>query len=231
MSKQIIAISDHRKQIIELSIFLFLIMPSMVLSFFITKHNNLGFILTAITTIMRDLALVSLVLYFVWNSHKPLSVLGIQAPNPFLEICLGIILFIPFFYFSIVLVSILVAIGLQIPSQLPHSFVLQKGTIDKLVAIVLVIVVAFSEETIFRGYLILRFKEATQSVTWAVFLSSFVFSLGHGYQGSAGVVTVGAMGLIFSLIYLWRGNLLAPMTMHFLQDIISIVVVSAAGSK
>lgn len=32
------------------------------------------------------------------------------------------------------------------------------------------------------------------------------FALGHGYEGSAGVVTVGVMGMVFALVYLWRGS-------------------------
>jgi membrane protease YdiL (CAAX protease family) len=112
--------------------------------------------------------------------------------------------------------------GLHTPKTPLPSLVVGKGITEVIIATVLVIVVAFSEETIFRGYLMLRFRGATTSAVWAVVLSSFVFSLGHGYEGSAGVVTVGVMGAIFAIVYLWRGSLAAPMTMHFLQDFISI---------
>ena len=88
----------------------------------------------------------------------------------------------------------------------------------------LVVVVAICEEVIFRGYLILRLSEVTRSTAAGVLLSAFIFSLGHGYEGSAGVVTVGVMGLIFAVVYLWRGSLIAPMVMHFLQDFIGIVL-------
>ena len=56
-------------------------------------------------------------------------------------------------------------------------------------------------------------------------LTAVVFSLGHGYEGTAGVITVGAMGLAFCLVYLWRKSLVAPVTMHFLQDLVAIVIV------
>ena len=61
-----------------------------------------------------------------------------------------------------------------------------------LLATVLVIVVALAEETVFRGYLILRFKNVAANTSAAVLLSAVIFSLGHGYEGSAGVITVGA---------------------------------------
>lgn len=80
------------------------------------------------------------------------------------------------------------------------------------------------EETIFRGYLILRFTAVTLRPAVAVLLSAALFSLGHGYEGSAGVVTVGVMGLALALIYLWRESLVAPIVMHFLQDFLGIVL-------
>jgi uncharacterized protein len=95
----------------------------------------------------------------------------------------------------------------------------------------LVVVVAIAEETIFRGYLLLRFRGINLSLSWAVVLSAVIFSLGHGYEGSSGVVTVGAMGLLFALVYLWRQSLVAPMVMHFLQDFIGIVLAPWLGLK
>jgi membrane protease YdiL (CAAX protease family) len=91
--------------------------------------------------------------------------------------------------------------------------------------------VALAEETIFRGYLILRFKNITASTAAAVLTSAVIFSLGHGYEGSAGVITVGVMGVVFALIYLWRQSLVAPMVMHFLQDFIGIVLVPLLGMR
>ena len=72
--------------------------------------------------------------------------------------------------------------------------------------------------------MILRFRALVGSTGWAVLLSAVVFSLGHGYEGTAGVVTVGFMGLVFALTYVWRKSLVMPMTMHFLQDFMSIVL-------
>jgi membrane protease YdiL (CAAX protease family) len=65
----------------------------------------------------------------------------------------------------------------------------------------------------------------------AVVLSAVIFSLGHGYEGLAGVVTVGVMGLVFALIYLWRRSLVTPIVMHFLQDFISVVLLPLLGGK
>jgi membrane protease YdiL (CAAX protease family) len=213
------------KQNLELAVFLFLIVPSIVLSFFVTPKGDTNFIITSLSVIMRDLALVSLVLYFVWCNHEPFSSLGLRARDPSHEVSLGFLLFIPFFYGANFLGKFLVTIGLHAPKTTSLPFEISNGIDDLIIATLMVIVVAFSEEIIFRGYLLLRIKGATASTFWAVIFSTLVFSLGHGYEGSAGVVTVGFMGLTFSLIYLWRGNLIAAITMHFLQDFVSIVLI------
>src|SRR5256885_406395 len=51
-----------------------------------------------------------------------------------------------------------------------------------------------------------------------------IFALGGGCEGGAGVITGGVVGLGFGLVRLWRGSLVAPVVMHFLQDFLAIVV-------
>jgi hypothetical protein len=58
----------------------------------------------------------------------------------------------------------------------------------------LVVVVALAEEIIFRGYVILRFRTVTGSLPATSLISAAIFSLGHGYEGPAGVITVGILG-------------------------------------
>lgn len=218
-------------QLLEVSVFLFLIVPSMALSFFAIKQGSLGFVITAIATILRDLALVSLILFFIWRNGEPIRAIGWTSKNLWKDIALGIGLFIPLFFGADWLESILQQAGLSVPSTPLPSFLDPTNRLDTVLAFALVIVVAIAEETLFRGYLILRFKAITASPAVAVLLAAFIFSLGHGYEGSAGVVTVGTMGLIWGLVYLWRQSLVAPIVMHFLQDFISIILVPWLGIK
>jgi membrane protease YdiL (CAAX protease family) len=210
--------------VVELSVFLSLIVPSMVLSFFAVKQGSLSFTLVAIATIFRDLALVSLILYFLWRNGETVGRLGWRFGNIRTEILLGMGLYVPLFFAMGLFESALRAAGFSFPSTPLPSFVMARGLTQSLLAVVLVIIVALAEETIFRGYLILRLKAITGSPVAAALLSAAIFSLGHGYEGSAGVVTVGVMGLVFAFVYMWRGSLVAPIVMHFLQDFIGIVI-------
>lgn len=224
--------SSHRKeQTIEVSVFLFLIVPSMIFSFFIVKQGGMSFVLIAFSTILRDLALVSLILFFMWRNGERLELIGWNFKNVRKDFVLGVWLFIPFFFGAGLLESGLRAAGLTAPATPLPSLIAEKTAPEFLLAAVMVVVVALAEETIFRGYLVLRFKNLTTSTAATVLISAVIFSLGHGYEGSAGVVTIGIMGLIFALIYTWRQSLVAPVVMHFMQDFIGIVLLPLLGMK
>jgi membrane protease YdiL (CAAX protease family) len=222
---------SQKEQLLEISVFLFLIVPSMALSFFVIRQGGLSFVFTASSVMLRDLALVSLILFFLWRNGEPLERLGWNFMNGWKDVALGVGLFIPMFLGAALLDHFLQAAGFSAPATPIPSFLTAKGGAEIILAAVLVVVVALAEETIFRGYLLLRFQGLKMRPVWAALLSAFIFSLGHGYEGSSGVMTVGAMGLVFALVYLWRGRLVAPMVMHFLQDFIGIVLAPLLGLK
>lgn len=212
---------SKKVQLIEVSVFLFLIMPSMALSFFRTDQAALSFPVVAGVTILQDLALLSLVLYVIWRNGEPLKAIGWTLANARREAVLGLGLFLPFFFMVSVLQTVLRSAGFSAP-EAPPSYLIPSGSAQILLALAFLAVVAVAEETIFRGYLLLRFQSLMGNPTGAVLLSALIFSIGHGYQGSVGVITVAAIGLFLAVVYLWRGSLIAPIVMHFLQNFIGI---------
>ena len=218
-------------QLAEISVFLFLIAPSLIFSFFYIKQGSASFVLTAMFTILRDLALVGLISYFVWRNGEPVARIGWTRRRWAREAFLGLLLFAPLSYGAAVLEVGLRHIGFHVPKTPLPALVPGRSLAQAALALVLVVVVAWSEETMFRGYLILRLRSVTGSTAAAVVLSSIIFSVGHGYEGSAGVLTVGVMGLVLALVYVWRKSLVAPMVMHFLQDFVAIVLVPMLRAK
>lgn len=219
------------EQTLEVSVFIFLILPSLLLSFIAVGGSGLSFTLGGVAIIFRDLALVSLVLFFLWRNREALEQIGWSSRCRWQDVAWGVAMFIPLLYAAIGVEQVAQSAGLSPgPKSLP-AVLTPHGRGELGLAAIMVAVIALAEETIFRGYLILRFKAVTGSVWAAAILSSFVFSLGHGYEGSAGVITVGFMGLVFALVYLWRKSLVAPIVMHFLQDFLSIVALPALGLR
>lgn len=222
---------NRTEQLIEVAVFLFLIAPSLVLSFFVIRQGSISFILTAVSTMLRDLSLLSLILFLLWRNKESVVRIGWTLRNVWRECRLGVVLFVPMFLGASVLEQILKAIGLSAPSMPLPALEPGRSSPEMLIALALVTVVALTEETVFRGYLMLRFRAVLGSRAWSVLLSAFVFSLGHGYEGTAGVVTVGTIGLVLGLVYTWRESLVAPVTMHFLQDFVGIVFVPLLVGK
>jgi len=221
--------TSEQEQLFEVGVFLFLVIPSMILSFFAEQEQDIDFLITALAIMVRDLALLSLILFFLWRNAEPLSSIGWKKENMGREILVGIALFPLFFVLLGIIGSVLQGIGFNMPETPRPTFLTAGSMWQLMVAFVLVTVVAVVEETIFRGYLILRFLHITKSGTWSILVSAVIFSLGHGYEGSAGVGTVGIMGIVFAAVYLWRRSLVAPMVIHFLQNFIGIVLAPLLG--
>jgi membrane protease YdiL (CAAX protease family) len=220
---------DRREQSLELGVFLLLIVPSMVLGLFVVRRGGLGFPIVAWATILRDLGLACLVGFLAWRNGEPLGRLGWPSlggswPRVGREVALGLALFLPIAWGAAVLDRSLQAIGFSAPATPMPNLLPGSGSGQLALAVLLVSVVAVTEETIFRGYLILRFSAITRRTGAAIALSALVFGIGHGYEGSSGVITVGAMGVVLGALYVWRGSLVAPMVIHFLQDFAGIVL-------
>ena len=209
---------------IEVAVFLFLIVPSMAFSFFAVSQGSVSFVLVSAATMLRDLSLVALVVFFLWRNREKVSSLGWTLRRGWREVGIGAALFVPTFFGAATLEHALRQVGLTAPSTPLPGLVSERGWSEVALALVLVLVVAWAEETIFRGYLLLRFASVTRSRGAAVLLAATVFSVGHGYEGTAGVITVWAIGVAFAIVYLWRKTLIAPIVMHFLQDFVGIVL-------
>ena len=217
------AISERRQHGFELLVFLLLVVPSLATSLVVNQTEDVSFVTVAVVTALRDVALVALVLFFLWRNGEPRARIGWTARRLVREVGLGVLLFPLAATLAGAVAAALHALGFSQP-QHPPPALSPHGPAQIALAFVLVVIVAVSEETIFRGYLLRRFRELSRSTTAAVVLSSAIFMLGHGYEGAAGMTGVFVLGLAFALVYVWRGSLVAPMTMHFLQDLVALLL-------
>jgi membrane protease YdiL (CAAX protease family) len=214
-------INDTR---LEVLVFLFLVIPSMLLSFIFVHPGSFNFSAMAISTILRDLGLLFLILFFLHRNREPFKSVGLTFKNGGDESLVGAMLFFPVYFFVLVIQQILQKLNFWIPERAFSFLNGPKDFAQLILGLILMMTVAVTEETIFRGYLIKRFQEFTGSKIGALFFSTAIFALGHTYQGFAGVCIVSVLGLIYGLIYFWRGNLIAPITMHFLQNSLGLLI-------
>jgi membrane protease YdiL (CAAX protease family) len=76
----------------------------------------------------------------------------------------------------------------------------------------------FSEELIFRGYLIWAFRPLL-GLWGAAALSVAVFAVAHAYQGIAGALATGVVGALLTLVVLMLGSLWPAVVIHLLIDL------------
>lgn len=216
---------SREEQALELLVFLLLFLPSIVLSFFFTTGMaSPSFVLVAVSTIFRDLALMALILFFLWRNGETEAKIGWTAQSLGRNVLLGLALF-PFVLVGAAALSVLLQrLGLSGPEPSAQVLLIPSGLVELALAALLVVVVAVAEETIFRGYLIARLEGISGSTALAVVLSSVIFAIGHGYEGTAGIVAVGFMGLVFALLFVWTRSLVAPIIIHFLNNFVAIVL-------
>lgn len=208
---------------LEVLVFLFLVIPPMFLSFIFIHPGSFNFSTMAIFTIIRDLGILFLVLFFLYRNREPFKSVGLTLKNGGEESLIGALLFFPVYFLAMLILQILQKFGFWIPEKATSFLNGPKDIVQLILGLTLMMIVAITEETIFRGYLIKRFQEFTGSKVSALFFSTAIFALGHAYQGFAGVCIVSVLGLVYGLIYFWRGNLIAPITMHFLQNSLGLL--------
>lgn len=218
-----------RSQLFEVAVFLFLVLPSLLLPYIAGAQTSAGFTFTAVGTVLHNLAYLALIAFFLWRNGEPKERIGWEGAGAGREIMLGFWLFLLMSFSASLIERLLSYAGFSLPSHPVPSSLIARTTAGYVLALVLVTVVAVSEETIFRGYLIMRLAAVTRSRMAAVLISTAIFSLGHGYEGLTGVVAVFFIGLFLAAVYLWRGSLIAPVVIHFLQDFVGLLGAAFSG--
>jgi hypothetical protein len=82
----------------------------------------------------------------------------------------------------------------------------------------LCLIVGFSEEIIFRGYMQSQAIALLRNTPIAVIVAAIVFGAAHGYQGVRGIFLISIFGSLFGIITLLRKNLLPGMIAHSWHD-------------
>jgi membrane protease YdiL (CAAX protease family) len=98
------------------------------------------------------------------------------------------------------------------------------------------ILVAFLEESVYRGFLMTEIREVLGSgalaVVFNVLFTSMVFGLSHGYQGRSGIISTALVGILLALLFVWSGyNLWLPILTHGIIDTVGIGLISIDGDK
>jgi uncharacterized protein len=165
------------------------------------------------------LALTAFLMWIVVSGErKPLSSIGLRGDAVGRSLAWGVALAIAAVGAILACLAVYGALGIHYGSgsALSHSLPVTFLTIVR---------AGIAEEVFYRGYAIERLQSLTGSKWIAAAVSLAAFVGFHYRQGAAGMGLILAIGVIFTGFYLWKRNLVALITAHFLVDFVPNVLV------
>jgi membrane protease YdiL (CAAX protease family) len=106
---------------------------------------------------------------------------------------------------------------LQRDSATFHWMVAQ-NTIEALASLGAALTAGFVEEFVFRGYIQRQCEAVFGSTVVASILQLIIFTAGHFYQGWIRLIPVFLIGILLTIVALWRKSLVPGMVAHGLGD-------------
>ncbi len=109
-------------------------------------------------------------------------------------------------------------IGLPMPGEI--GLLIPQDPFGKVVWVCVSLTAGICEESMFRGYLMTRFRLIGKMPGWtaATIVSAVAFGACHAYQGWPGFIVITVYGVLFSLLYIRTGSIWPGIIAHFLQD-------------
>jgi len=164
-------------------------------------------------------------LYVVMVERLPLSTIGLRWPT-WQSLAFGVLGFVA----TIAFVG-----GVVLNIVLPYFHLSQSSSaLAQLFAqpfwfrFIVVMRAGIVEEILARGYGIERIQELTGSRFLAGLVTLAAFTLAHlSYWNLAQLLVAAGAGLVLTLLYLWRRDLVANMITHFLVDAMSLLATGA----
>ncbi|SDQ37663.1 CPBP family intramembrane glutamic endopeptidase [Natronobacterium texcoconense] len=91
-------------------------------------------------------------------------------------------------------------------------------------------IIAVFEELLFRAALIGALSMGFGIDPWLLaVLSSIAFGIGHGMQGSVGIVVTGLLGFVLATVFIFTGSLLVVVVAHYLINALEFLVHEGLG--
>ena len=96
---------------------------------------------------------------------------------------------------------------------------------EAFVFVALACTAGLSEEFVYRGFVFAVFSRAFVQTPFAAFfalvVSSAWFAMAHLYQGRRGIITTFVVGILFSTVRIWTGNIVPAIVGHIGVDLVA----------
>ncbi len=183
----------------------------------------------AVAMVVTSLCVVSLVGVLLAGAGQGSDSMGIRRNGLAREAALGVPLLLPLVVWHLI-ASMMLAIPFLLTGGIEAETATRTSAFEGLLAeipvpgfVLVIIFAALAEEVAFRGFFLPRLRVITGRWWVAVLVSSVLFGLGHGYEGTLAMAQATALGVGFSVIFLWRGRLAAAVIAHALFNGLALV--------
>jgi membrane protease YdiL (CAAX protease family) len=171
---------------------------------------------------LTHFAIALVVAAIAWLTQVPFEVLGV-GKSP--DVLAGILLGVGIYAIDEGLGIVVRARGHEEPTMVRELLAPESRSEWVLLLVVVLPIIAFGEEFLFRGALIGGVASVTGLSPWLLaVLSSICFGLAHTAQGSVGIAATAALGLALAAGFVLTGNLWLVVIAHYLVNALEFAV-------
>lgn len=168
----------------------------------------------------------------IWWLDVPIQPLGVGTGDlePIALVVLGVVFGAVLYLLNEASVSLLDLLGIDYSEEL-RALLAPSSIAGWLVLLLVVLpVIAAFEELLFRAVLIGAATAATGWSPWLFALvSSLIFAVGHGVQGTGGILVTGVLGFFLAVAFILTESLLVVIVAHYIINASEFILNEGIG--
>lgn len=179
---------------------------------------------------LSQLLVVLVLLGLAWWTRIPPVDLGVWWPLESWMLWIGVALGIVLYIANAASVAVFDRLGVAYSEDLRKALAPDSlGGWALLIGVILPLI-AISEELLFRAVIIGAVEAGFGISPWLLaVLSAILFALGHGIQGTGGIVVTGTLGLVLAGAFVLTGSLALVVVAHYVVNVLEFVIHEGVG--
>jgi len=173
--------------------------------------------------LLRSAGSVAVIAFILAIRRQTIRSLGMTLRGFLLNIPIGVGAMVVAFWFTILTLNLLALAWPSIMEEMEENAEWITRAIPNLHPLGfagLTLLIGFYEELVFRGFLMTRLRRVLGSWTWAVVVSTVVFTALHAMdQTWPALIAVSILSLVFSVVTIWRRSLVPAIVGHALFNL------------
>lgn len=179
-----------------------------------------------LNVVLSQLLVVGVIIGLLWITVVPADAMGsLITDDGHLLVGIGIVLGVGLYLANELSVFLLDRLGIDYSEALRGSLAPASPAGWFILLVIVLPVIAVAEELLFRAVLIGGLAASIGIDPWIlIILSSVVFSLGHGIQGTGGIIVTGGLGIVLGVAFVLSQSLLLVIVAHYVVNALEFVI-------